>query len=268
MTDQNLPVLKDVFRTLDCWWHLPAYRLEPALQPFFGLFLRDILRECLEIDTHPAIIPEFPLRKDSLPKCATSVIENGHDSEKEEKTNLSVNVDFLAFSPSLESAHFVELKSDSGSINDGQINYLKRAKEANFYDLLKGVCEICKTTNQKQKYVHLLHHLEEIGLICFPAAQKENLYKRTFPKCVSGWSKAFDCGPHIKISPSSRSVIYITPTGNTDKLCKAGFREISFQEIADVVQKREDFGQMFACYLRMWTGKAGTKDPRDIRSGE
>ncbi len=67
MTNQP-PALEDVFRTLDRWRHLPAYRLEPNLAPFFGLFLRDILREtvCPTIDEGSAVIPEFPLHIETL----------------------------------------------------------------------------------------------------------------------------------------------------------------------------------------------------------
>ena len=38
MTGRNPPALDDIFRTLDRWRHLPAYRLEPTLAPFFGSF--------------------------------------------------------------------------------------------------------------------------------------------------------------------------------------------------------------------------------------
>ncbi|MCY3829345.1 MAG: hypothetical protein OXF89_09440 [Rhodospirillaceae bacterium] len=265
MTDRPSPTIEDVFCKLDGWRHLPAYRLEPTLAPFFGLFLSDILRARLGIETHSTIIPEFPLRKDSLPKSANSETKNDDTSEEEETDNLSVNVDFVAFSPSLESVYFVELKTDTFSINDGQIDYLKRARKVNFSSLLSGINKICKTTNRKQKYIHLLHDLEAIGLISFRNIEKEKLYEKTFPKGKPGWSKVFGSGPTLVKPPSERCVIYITPNGKTEKLREAEFQEISFCEIADIVQTHGAFGCMFANYLRKWKAKAGSENPSNVR---
>ena len=49
MSANESRTIADVFNLLDRWRHLPAYRLEPRVAPFFALFLRDV--------------PERPLRR-------------------------------------------------------------------------------------------------------------------------------------------------------------------------------------------------------------
>ena len=58
--------IADVFNLLDRWRHLPAYRLEPRVAPFFALFLRDVLSTRFGIQLHDIVIPEFPLRIGTL----------------------------------------------------------------------------------------------------------------------------------------------------------------------------------------------------------
>ena len=69
---------------MNAWRHLPGYRLEGRLAPFFELFLLDVLGECLDVELHPVVIPEFPLRKGTL---------DGNNG-----SNQSYNVDYVAFS--------------------------------------------------------------------------------------------------------------------------------------------------------------------------
>ena len=41
-----------MFNILDAWRHLPGYRLEGRLAPFFELFLQDVLGESLKDELH------------------------------------------------------------------------------------------------------------------------------------------------------------------------------------------------------------------------
>ena len=56
-----------LFDLLDDWRYLPAYQLERRADVFFGMHLKEILHKKYgsEIDE---IIPEFPIRKGSLPQ--------------------------------------------------------------------------------------------------------------------------------------------------------------------------------------------------------
>ncbi len=265
MTCRNPPALEDVFRTLDRWRHLPAYRLEPNLAPFFGLFLRDILHRCMETETHPIIIPEFPLHKGVLSKKDCTEADEGNALEEGKDNNLSVNVDYAVFSQSLEVVYLVELKTDSASIRNKQIEYLKKAECTDFKNFLQGIDKICRTTRHIQKYIHLLYNLKSIGFVDFPGSEIEVSYEKIFPEFMSDMKGLIQCNPAIEKSPKIK-IIFITPTGHTESIKKAGFNEIGFDRVADIVWKRGGIGREFAYYLRKWIEPAGAADPRRFRA--
>ena len=254
MTDRNPPALEDVFRALDRWRHLPGYRLEPNLAPFFGLFLCDVLSEvcCIGDELHPKLIPEFPLPVD-------------------ERKNLSNKVDYVAFSRSQKRVYFVELKTDSGSIRKKQIMYLKSAQCKNFLCLLKDILKISKASKGTyiQKHAHFLHLLNDVFLVDY---NDRNLYEIAFRKRRQGWKKCIErIERHVdnengKYKNVDIQIVYITPDGDTKSLREAGFGEIGFDRVADIVAARGGFGPMFAYYLKRWKDQAGEMDPRKFRS--
>ena len=260
MTDRNPPALDDIFRTLDRWRHLPAYRLEPTLAPFFGLFLPDILRRKFGVKTDCTIIPEFPLHKKILCKKG----EYGHKNETD--NNLSVNVDYAVFQKNHTKAYFVELKTDRRSFREEQLKYLRCAQKAGLHSILDGVLEICKTTKQKSKYIHLIHNLQKLDLIAIPDSRRDELYEKTFPKGKSGWSEAFKCvfiAADKNLLPEIE-IVYITPDGKCPN--ENDITNIGFDCVADIVAARGGFGPMFAYYLKRWESQAGEIDPRKIHT--
>ncbi len=266
MTVRDRPNLDDLFRKLDRWRHLPAYRLEPNLAPFFGLYLRHILNECLETKpvTHPIIIPEFPLRLGTL-------YENSEDLKKARRhvgENQSVQVDYAAFSSDLKKVYFIELKTDEGSINKEQKKYLIDAKKKGFGNLLSGIRQICtqKQLPSRQKYVHLIDNLMEIGLIEASEDARNELFEKTFPKVVKGWGESFNRAvPEIcvrDIEDRDIEIIYITPSGIALGSKNTDFFEIGFRNVITVVEGRGDLGHLFACYLGEWIEPAGIRNPQ------
>lgn len=234
--------MADVFTLLDGWRHLPAYRLEPNLAPFFGLFLRDVLKARFGVPIHRIVIPEFPLRNGTLYK--------GHD-----RPNQSQKVDYVALSEDLKTAYFVELKTDMGSVREEQNEYLEKASRVPLRELVAGVICICKATDMKWKYCHLLFLLSELGLVTPPKPKKEDKTKVGDPSL--DWRSAFrgvtptEAGDKTKVK-----VVFIQPRDDN-------FEYIDFPAVADTVQKTGDLGCMFANYLRQWTEEAGLRDPRE-----
>ena len=233
-----------MFNILDAWRHLPGYRLEGRLAPFFELFLQDVLGECLKDELHPAglhpvVIPEFPLRKGTL------------DSDND--SNQSYNVDYVAFSKNRQKVFLVELKTDMGSRRPEQDEYLLDARQKPFRCFVLGTMQLARASKQKPKYLHLMHLLSNLELVSIENAA--NLYHRTYPKPRSGWNKAFD-GVQLVGSWESEDtkskVVYIQPECKRDDP-DHGTRYIGFSEVADTVQQRGKLGYLFANYLRQWT---------------
>ena len=232
MENPQSRTIADVFSMLDCWRHLPKYRLEPQVAPFFALFLSDVFRQNkkLDVEIHPIVIPEFPLRIGTLrDKCCCQ--EPNCPLRNGAHPNQSYNVDYFVLSQSRTKAFLVELKTDMGSIVADQQCYLKRAAEVGIGPLIEGVTEISKNSRKGQKYVHLQHRLSKLGF----------------------------CGNVKKCG-----VIYVQPEQPKDNERVESFTYIDFEDVADVVQGCGELGAIFANYLRQWTDPAGERKPEQI----
>ena len=237
-----------MFDAMDTCRHLPKYKLEGRLAPFFELFLHDVLSECLDVELHPMVIPEFPLRKGTL--------------HEDEKSNLSNNVDYVAFSMNRRTAFLVELKTDMGSKGGVQEKYLRDAGDMGLAPLVRGIFKICgsKYCKKRGKYVHLLHLLAKLELVTISNPGK--LYELTFyPKPKPYWTtKALGLvEPAVEGKLKHTRVIYIQPRKSNPK---PGFEYIYFEDVADIVQRYGELGRIFAKFLRRWTEDPGRSAPQ------
>ena len=249
----------DVFCLIDNWRHLPAYRLEARSAPFFALFLRDVLSRRLNVDLHPIVIPEFPLRAGTL-YGKEQLDEMRAEKKRAARDNQSYNVDYVAFSRDRQTAFLVELKTDMSMISRAQEKYLCLARERKLGPLVSGIVEICEKSKKRRKYVHLLHHLANLGLVSMD--EREALYKATFPTPQSGWKEVFkSVRATVDGKLQSTRIVYIQPRKSKPK---KDLEYIYFDEVADIVQPLGDLGRIFADYLREWRCDPGKLEPRDM----
>lgn len=225
---------------LDAWRHLPGYRLEGRLAPFFELFLLDILSNHFpETPLHPVIIPEFPLRIGTLFRAGEAAGENQ-----------SCKVDYAVFSADLGMVFLVELKTDMSSRRDRQDEYLRRAGEIPFGDFVLGIRDIAKASHSKRKYVHLLHRLGHLGLVSL--APGARLYDKTFPNPRVGWSDAVnELTFTVRGKLSEIRIVYIQPESEQHDPDTRTFH-IGFKNVARIVQDAGELGAVFARYLSDW----------------
>lgn len=244
-----------MFDLMDACRHLPGYRLEGRLAPFFELFLHDILEASLDLEVglHPVVIPEFPLRKGELP---------GHSRDN----NQSYNVDYVAFSMDRRTAFLVELKTDMSLIVSGQEAYLRNAREKGFGPFVCGIKRICEATDYQSKYTHLLHLLAQLELVKITDGGK--LYRHSFPAPTRGWSQALkEVEPAVQGKLEHTRVIYIQPresNGESSETEADPFKYIYFTHVAEIVQRFGDLGSVFAHYLRRWSEDPGRRYPRTV----
>ncbi len=219
------PDIASVFDLLDDWRHLPAYQLERRADIFFALFLTDVLNHHLRqrgIEIDPRLIPEFPLRQ--------------------AKTKRSDKVDFLALSTNHEHMFLVELKTDMSSLDDKQLEYLKRALARRTTGLLHDVKIMAQATNPaaRRKYFHLLKTLAGLGMVTLPEQLEGKIYDS--PQGV------YECIDTIEIATTLPRVeaILVLPEP------KKGWNCVDFETFAGVVESRGDIGKRFAASLREW----------------
>jgi hypothetical protein len=245
MADSSSPEIATLFRMLDRWRHLPAYRLEPRADSFFALYLREVVAAHVGEALHDVVIPELPLRRGTL------------WGETTQAPNKSTKVDYALAAKSGETFYLLELKTDVTSRRDEQDAYLERAGEIGLHGIVKGILGIVAASDAKylQKYVHLLHDLARLGLVQIPTA----VYAHAFPEVRTGITAALGNVRNLVAQPGPRiQVIYVQPEPDPEH------DSIGFEEVAAVVERHGDpLSLAFAQSLRRWRAPAGAALPSE-----
>ena len=241
------PTVERAFELLDRWRHLPAYQLERRADIFFALYLPEVLEQHSGTKINRCLIPEFPI--------------------KNEGNNRSINADYLALEEPKDGeppqAFLVELKTDMASIDENQLRDLHCAAKLGLKRLVGGVIEICRRTNQRRKYAHLLKSLSCLDLVnAFPHLP------RWCCKTQWGYAGLRDGIRNNVTEKTSLKLVYVAPKKD-EKLEEAKIPTIDFKCFADIIEKGDPDGirRTFACHLRNWAKEcAGIPYPKDLCS--
>ncbi len=213
--------ITELFDLLDKWRYFPAYQLERRADIFFALYLKQIFSSKYGI-TIDYIIPEFPLRI-------------GEIIDKE--INESFKIDYLCVSQVQQKVYLVELKTDTLSRRSKQDWYLGKAREINTAGMVNGLIKIFKATNQKNKYMNLLHEVEQIGWITIDNQQIINA-----------------CEPY------DIQIVYIQPEKHPDDTEEV----ITFDDIISVLKTNtDDVSGRFIQSLARWKTNPSLLRPND-----
>jgi len=232
--------IAQLFDRMDSWRHLPKYQLERRADLFFSLYLPEVLGERLRVPVMPELIPEFPLRKQTLGLA-------GHG-------DANCNVDYLALSASLDHAVFVELKTDERSRREDQDKNLAVAQRVGLPALLDGLIETFRAKNMeshlRHKYYHLLDALGKLGLLEIPQSLHAIMQKDR----LQGLTKAsYD----VKITCPTQQchVVYVQPKGEGPDI-------ISFADFQAIVARHDDpVSARFAQSLEQWANAPADTKP-------
>jgi len=238
-----MTVIDLMFDRLTDWRHLPDYQLERRADIFFACYLPDVLGDRGNI--HKTIIPEFPMRIGTL-------------YEGDRRGNLSVKMDYLAATDDLTKVFFIELKTDSKSINVDQCrNMIWAAERIGMKKLIDGILILFRETIEKRKYYRLLEMLESHKLIEIPESIKEMMKSER----LNGINRLLTNADimnvdrwYISKDLKEYEVCYILPR-RSEKLSSISskIRQITFSEFAKVVaSKNDDFSMKFASALKIW----------------
>lgn len=243
------PNIERVFGLLDRWRHFPTYQLERRADVFFALFLPEVLGKRFGIKINPLLVPEFPIKQ-----------PHGFRSNR---------VDYFAYSSKGAHSFLIELKTDMSSVRSSkgkeQLKRLKETAQKDLKELVRDIIAISERSADKQKYVHLLRCLQELGLV---TGIDEDLYKRVFPKVIAGVVK--EGLAKVKVTDAAKrcpkpEVVYIIPEGPRDAKTKGlmrGVHQILFEEFVKYAKNRGTIGSQFAKSLECWTKQAGSCPPQ------
>lgn len=154
--------INTLFKTLNDWRYLPAYQLERRADIFFALHIKELFKKLYDAEIN-LVLPEFPIRKGSLPND----VNYNNKLAKNYKSNQSFKIDYLAYSKNKNLVYFIELKTDVGSRNLKQDWYLKAAQKLGMYKVFDDLKPIHKASNKngRIKYEYLFKKLDKIDLI-------------------------------------------------------------------------------------------------------
>lgn len=249
-----------ILNQLEKFRHLPAYRLEPRADAFFGCYMREVMEKCLGTSLHETITPELPLSRQALDGESTG---NGEEPKLVENRNLSVKVDYALYSEKDKTVYLIELKTDIGSKREEQNKYLRKAKKIGFKHIVSGIRDIMKVTNSRyrKKYGHLIYALEQMGML----KVNEEFYERLFNSEEQFRVHLID--DHVELTKRAKStkvkVLYIQPTENTkphDAIETIDF--VQFARELEKLNKNDPVALQFANSLKHWREAAGDRDPR------
>jgi hypothetical protein len=226
--------LAQLFQNLTRWRHLPNYQLERRADALFALYLPDLVQERVGRPVSRVIVPELPI--------LCSLIWPEREGMK------SVKADYLLLAEDRSEAYLVELKTDAGSRDDRQDEYLTKACESGcgLKTVIEGVIAIARASASRAKYASLLQLLAEAGLVNVP----------TTGPVSAAWFNAvtvLDVPPVLK-------AIYVQPdAGNV------GETVIDFATVAAHVSRFDDeLSKLFAEHLKRWTERPGYTRPDDL----
>lgn len=234
--------IRRMLEQLGAWRHLPAYRLEPRADAFFGLYMHGVVERHVGRELHQVVIPELPLRKGTL-------------SDDAQKPNESVKADYALFAKNGDVVYLIELKTDQASLREKQDKDLTRAKELGWHKILDGIVQImCATTSQyRLKYLHLLGLLEEVGAVSVPS----EIYQAIPTDILRHLGNV----QNLARPEAAIEVLYIQPRA-TDKDKDKGKDVIDFEEFRSGLPADDPVARIFGEHIIGWTEPAGEERPQ------
>lgn len=215
-----------IFELLDKWKNLPAYQLERRADIFFALYLPEIIKQKFKLDDEVEnlhIIPEFPVRT------------RGINKKTGKETFRSNRIDYAVVSKKI--VYLVELKTDTGSINDPQKEYLRKTK-TNKTNLIKDIVDIYHSENSDDKYKNLLSLLANMNWV-----EKIVNVEETSKKCKY---KVIN-----DLNAYAIEIVYILPE---EIIKEEDITEIDFNYIAEILNEKKDVLTVrFIESLKKWT---------------
>lgn len=135
---------KEILMNLTTWKRLPKYEFERRFDALFAPFITEVLSTHLNGKV-TIITPEFPLKQ-----------------EDSNRTNCADYLCMISYGDASPLWLLVELKTDSDSMSQDQIECYLRAKAKGFQQLLSDLKAVAEVSNSREKYAKLLASLADL----------------------------------------------------------------------------------------------------------
>lgn len=139
--------IKQCMDNIGFWKNLPAYKAEPRVDWILALALPAYLEKKYNSKVQ-LLLPEFPIRKGTI-----------NSYVKKEQSNLSTKVDFYCLLEGNKHV-LIEFKTDNNSINNDQLETLKKLTEIEVLTILDGIKILRNHSESKAKYDIYINALE------------------------------------------------------------------------------------------------------------
>ena len=257
----DLPAL---LQQLERWRHFGAYKLENRVDVLFGVFLPSILGHAVGVQLKPEIIPEFPFPQE--------ILLGTKDGSK--ATYRCDRIDFAAISNDGSQLFLVELKTDTASVRDAQLEkMLEVCKERNIgsqspamaQEWVETLLDVAKPahTTQTRKYLYILQVLRNWGLV----GSLEEVHKFGWAETRTGLTEALNQAKpaqHEEALDHFKDIelvpVLIAP--EKDAQLRDPLRQIDFREAAEALNGLPGEGaQTFAYCLEQWQRNPAEEPP-------
>lgn len=143
------PFVELILRRLMKFKSLPKFQFERRIDAFITMFLPQILSAHFGGETE-LVCPEFPVKK--------------------EDSNQSTNADYLLYQKpeGADSGRWIlaELKTDEGSVGDGQLSVYRNALKTGMKTLIESIADIRNASAKREKYDRLIKLLSPYPSDC------------------------------------------------------------------------------------------------------
>lgn len=157
MTDKS--GLEQLLDQLDHWRNFAAYKLEQRIDPLIGMCLPTILEGHFGQSICKNIIPEFPFPTERLlPKY------------KKDGSLRCDRIDYAAFCSKSKMLYLIELKTDSTSVSEAQLDKLQQLAECSnnvdyVWSWVRLLADVAVASSKPRKYIPIFYELKKWKLV-------------------------------------------------------------------------------------------------------
>jgi hypothetical protein len=250
--------LEELLDQLDHWRNFAAYKLEQRIDPLIGMCLPYILERRFKQAICENIIPEFPFLTERL---LPEYDEKGVGSLRCDR------IDYAAFCYKSKILYLIELKTDSTSVSETQLDKLQQLAECSnnvdyVWSWVRLLADVAVASSKPRKYIPIFYELKKWELVdninnVIDAAKNGKGGLKGILKDL----KPAEFSRGIKITP-----VLIAPVECFEKIDENKYDKIikiSLTDAAAALSGEDEIQSLLKNYLKRWDHPEHSVIPSD-----